>query len=809
MKTARPPDNEEERIAALAAFEILDTQSEPQFDDLAWLAANICQTPIALVSLVDPARQWFKAKIGIDACETPRDWAFCAHALHEEDMLIVSDTLQDERFVDNPLVTSDPKIRFYAGVPLRTKAGYALGTLCVIDRKPRDLDPVHLQVLRVLAKQVMNQIESHHQSREKSKVILAGQKAEEKFRLVVEAAPSGMVMIDHEGTIVLVNSLLSQQFGYPGNTLLGQSIESLIPERFRQHHPDKRSAFFAAPEPRSMGSGRDLFGLRQDGSEFPVEIGLNPLTTDEGTFVLASVIDISERQRMQRESEEKFKNLINSNLILMWTCSLDGACDFLNDQWLSYTGLPAQEQLGYGWLEQVHPGDREATQQAWQQAVTEEKPLRTEFRIRRHDGHYRWFLTLANPLRNDQGHLFKWVGCNIDVTERRQTEARLQFAHSQNELLLNSVGDGIYGLDLEGNTTFVNPTAAKMLGYDPAELLGKPIHLTIHHSKPDGSPYPQEDCPTYKAIRDGSVHQIDDEVLWRRDGTSFPIEYTSTPIHEVDGTITGAVVTFRNITDRRNAEDELEIYIDDLRRSNAELEQFAYVASHDLQEPLRKIRNFSDLLESKAKGHLPPEAEKYLTPIVNGAMRMQTLVQDLLTYSKVSRGELKVETIDLQEIALHVKSTLNTVITECQATVTIGPLPTLEANPLQMEQLLQNLIGNGLKYRGPDMPVIDVSAIKKQEHWEFAVRDNGIGLDLIYAQQIFVIFQRLHTKKDYAGTGIGLAICKKIVELHGGEIWVESTVNEGSTFFFTLPHTSRQDHQSRSRRPRREKSSAL
>ena len=242
-----------------------------------------------------------------------------------------------------------------------------------------------------------------------------------------------------------------------------------------------------------------------------------------------------------------------------------------------------------------------------------------------------------------------------------------------------------------------------------------------------------------------------------------------------------------DITQEKIAEDALTQTIDDLRCSNAELEQFAYVASHDLQEPLRKIRNFSELLETRYQEHLPPDAIKFLKPIVDGATRMQTLVQDLLDYSRVARGELQVKAIDLQEIAHLVQNTLEPIIEEQHATITFGRLPTIEANPTQIEQLFQNIISNGLKYRGTNAPVIEVSATAKGKVWEFAIRDNGIGIDPQYAERIFVIFQRLHTKKEYSGTGIGLAICKKIVELHGGTIWVDSKLNEGSTFFFTLP----------------------
>jgi len=501
---------------------------------------------------------------------------------------------------------------------------------------------------------------------------LALAQKEAQMRTIVDAAPSGMVMIDTQGLIQLVNQMVTQQFGYSRESFIGQPAEMLLPERFRAKPISDRKSYFAFPEARSMEQGQDLYGLRQDQTEFPIEITLNPLTTDQGHFVLASI---------------------------------------------------------------------------------------------------------------------------IDITARRHSEQAIQQLHRQNDLILTSAGEGIYGLDLEGKATFINPAAARMLGYEPVELLGQSMHATIHHTKSDGSPYPQQDCPSHTSIWNNQMSRLTNEVFWCKNGTSFPVEYTSTPIHDESGNVTGAVVTFNDITMEKCTEVVLERYIDDLRRSNAELEQFAYVASHDLQEPIRKIRNFAELLELRAKGSLPQDAEKLLPPIVDGAIRMQALVQDLLAYSRVSRVGLSLKSVNLQTIAENVKATLETGLSEAQARLIIGSLPTIQGNAIQLEQLLQNLIGNGLKYRGAHPPVIEVSAIEKSEHWEIAVRDNGIGIDLQYAERIFIIFQRLHTKKKYAGTGIGLAICKKIVELHGGRIWVESRLNKGSTFFFSLPHARAEAHE--------------
>ncbi|GJL51083.1 MAG: hypothetical protein NPIRA01_23100 [Nitrospirales bacterium] len=641
-------------------------------------------------------------------------------------------------------------------------------------------------IKRLLQLQVLERIASR-----------SAQIAEKRFRTIVEAAPSGIVLIDRTGMILLANALLCEQFGYKNSDLINRSIDTLVPERFRQNHPKQRTAFFRAPEPCSMGSGRDLFGLRKDGTEFPVEIGLNPLITDQGDYVLASVIDISKRKHAEKE---------------------------------------------------------------------------------------------------------------------------LRDLHRTQELILQSAGEGIYGIDCQGNTTFVNVAAAKMLGYAPEELLGVPMHSTIHHTKRDGSPYPQEDCPTSTALKDAAVYHVEDEVLWRKDKTNFSAQYTCTSIRNNENKIEGAVVTFRDITEQKRYQNEIlelserlqiatqsaEIgiwdwditndkltfdqrmytlyglsadsvhvtyetwanalhphdcarvqeelqeslrsqthfhshfrviwpdhsihhiqafaginrnttgeairmtgvnfdithekmneealaqHVEDLKRSNAELEQFAYVASHDLQEPLRKIRNFSELLRARAKDQLPAEFEKLLTPIVSGAMRMQALVQDLLLYSRVARGGQSAELVNLQVVVENVKNTLESAITESHATLTIGALPTLEAHATHIEQLFQNLISNSLKYHGPQPPLIEISATKINDYWQFAIRDNGIGIDPQYADRIFVIFQRLHTKQEFAGTGIGLAICKKIIEQHEGNIWVESKLSKGSTFFFTLPESRAQ-----------------
>lgn len=228
----------------------------------------------------------------------------------------------------------------------------------------------------------------------------------------------------------------------------------------------------------------------------------------------------------------------------------------------------------------------------------------------------------------------------------------------------------------------------------------------------------------------------------------------------------------------------------ELKRSNAELEQFAYVASHDLQEPLRMVTNYTTLLARRYKGKLDESANDYIGFAVDGAKRMQGLINDLLTYSRVGRHGKELAPLDCGEVFARALSALELAIADCGAKVTCDNLPTVLADEMQIGQLFQNLIGNAIKYRNGAAPEVHVECVPKGDDWQFAVRDNGIGIDPEYAERIFVIFQRLHTRDEYPGSGIGLAVCKKIVEHHGGKIWVESQVGKGATFYFTLPKTT-------------------
>lgn len=381
------------------------------------------------------------------------------------------------------------------------------------------------------------------------------------------------------------------------------------------------------------------------------------------------------------------------------------------------------------------------------------------------------------------------LGRSKDVLELH-VQARtheLQKLKSRYESILNSAGEGIYGLDLQGKMTFVNPAAAKLTGWSIEELGGKSEQEAFGLSAGNTAVFSQNGLPS-------------EQMFVRKDGGAFQVEYVRTPILEKDK-VAGAAVIFKDITERKKTEETLARKAAELARSNAELEQFAYVASHDLQEPLRKIQAFGDRLKSKCDAVKLQDGREYLERMQSAAARMQKLIEDLLTFSRVISATQPFVPVDLGVVTREVLTDLEVRIEQSKARVEVGALPTIEADPLQMRQLLQNLIGNALKFQPPDtQPIIKIYAeIRKSpfagsgeplptdELCELTVEDNGIGFDEKYLEKIFSVFQRLHGRNEYEGTGVGLAVCRRITDRHGGTITAKSQPGQGARFIVTLP----------------------
>jgi PAS domain S-box-containing protein len=389
--------------------------------------------------------------------------------------------------------------------------------------------------------------------------------------------------------------------------------------------------------------------------------------------------------------------------------------------------------------------------------------------------------------RTDQLHATN-LFLELEVKNNLQAKKELENAHLRLKTIVNAAGVGIYGLDLEGKTTFCNVAGAAMLGYGVEDFVGKPQHVLIHHSRPDGSFYPKEECFIYSALTEGASYRVGDEVFWRKDGTSIQVEYISSPIFEGQ-TVVGAVVTFKDITTHKHIEKERETLLSSLEHKNAELRNFAHVVSHDLKEPLRGISINSKWLSQDFGEILEGEGAKFLDNLHYNAQKMYHLINGLLQFAEVGNSE---ELSSLVQSGPLVETIVRYLPPEENIKIEIqNPMPEVIYPPVRLEQVFQNLIVNGIRHFGKQKGKVVVSCTSQDQYWCFRVWDDGQGIKKQHFVRIFEMFQSLNPKTSPDSTGIGLSLVKKIVEQNGGKVWVESEYGEFTCFNFTVRKSSR------------------
>jgi PAS domain S-box-containing protein len=374
------------------------------------------------------------------------------------------------------------------------------------------------------------------------------------------------------------------------------------------------------------------------------------------------------------------------------------------------------------------------------------------------------------------------VGTATDITQRKRAEDALRESEERFRRTFELAGSGVAHIGLDRRFLRVNRRLCEILGYSEAELLGLTGREISHPEDRDviNAQRPRLYAGELDAVR------VEKRYL-RKDDTSVWVAFTMTVERDAAGQALYEIAIFDDITQRKQAEAALRGAHDELERSNAELEQFAYVASHDLQEPLRMVASYTQLLGRRYGDRLEGDAKEFMAFIVDGAARMKQLIEDLLAYSRVGTRGKEFRPVKLDAVVERARINLRAALEESGAQLDCDPLPEVEGDELQLTQLMQNLIGNAIKFRGKATPRVEVSCFEKENEFVIAVQDNGIGIEAQYFERIFMVFQRLHDKGQYPGTGIGLAICKKVVDRHGGRMWVESSTGGGSRFLFTLP----------------------
>lgn len=404
------------------------------------------------------------------------------------------------------------------------------------------------------------------------------------------------------------------------------------------------------------------------------------------------------------------------------------------------------------------------------------------------DGCLKWIHTDKMPYIDETGNCTGIVAFSVDITAKKQIEDTLSLTQNKLFRLYNNMADGFASINMEGKFIEFNESFRKMLGYEEEELK----NMNYIQVTPESWHEKEREILDTQVLVNGYSDIYEKEYI-RKDGTILPVEIRTYILADNDKTL-GLWGIVRDISERKKAEamilqtkKELERKVAELQRINSELEQFAYVSSHDLKEPLRMIASYSQLLSERYKGKLDEKADKYIKYVIEGVLRMQTLINDLLTYSRVDTTAKNLKIVDIAEVITKTIQNLKVLIEENKAVINFGKMPFVLCDQTLIIQLFQNLIQNAIKFKGPNPPLIDIKALKRGNMFEFILRDNGIGIAKEFYERVFIIFQRLHTRENYQGNGIGLAVCKKIVEKHGGRIWIESETGAGTTFYFTIP----------------------
>jgi PAS domain S-box-containing protein len=601
--------------------------------------------------------------------------------------------------------------------------------------------------------------------------------SEEKYRALYESNLDGIIFVDLEGNIQDANKSILDMLGYSREEILELSYQKLTPPEWAEFDEVALKNLIK----KGYIEEYEKEYVRKDGTKVPISLKAWLTKDDKGepAGMWGIIRDITERKRgieTLRESEIRFRGVFESKMIgtLFW--DVNGDITDANDAFLQMVGYTKDDVISrkVRWRDMTPPEYKDRDDKALEEiaATGVMTPLEKEY-IRKDGSRFPIILGAASL----PGPILSGVAFVLDITKRKKAEEKLK----ESAVYLDIMGDALMVLDSRAKVIKINEVFSNLWGYTPDEVLGKPAF----------GMFAKEELPKHQremghAAKEGGV-RLFETIALTKDKKEINVSVSGTVLKDEKGKLLNFIALFRDITASKQAEEELKKAVEDLKRSNKDLEQFAYVASHDLQEPLRMVASYVQLLERRYKGKLDSDADEFIAYTVDGAFRMQRMIQDLLTYSRVGTKGKEFEMMDSAHALGQAVANLFGVIDESGAIVSNDDLPKVKADETQIAQLFQNLIDNAIKFRGKEPPRVHIGVKKKAGEWLFSVHDNGIGIDSQYAERIFVIFQRLHEKEKYPGTGIGLSICKRIVERHGGRIWMKSKPGKGATFFFTIP----------------------
>ncbi|MGB9978383.1 PAS domain S-box protein [Methanobacterium sp.] len=645
-----------------------------------------------------------------------------------------------------------------------------------------------------------------------------------EIEAIYDTAPVGLCILDRNLRYLRINKRLAEMNNIPVEDHIGKTIREIIPDLadLAEKTLDK---IFKTGEPvfDVEFSGIPRTNLDVTGTWIEQWV---PLKNDEGNVIGINVAvqDVTKLKNIQNElkvtlerekkakkelgkiakelyeAKEDYRIMGETLPYGVWKTDAEGKAIYTSQSFLDLLEMTMEEMQGFGWTHRLPPDEVGPMMEKWMHSVNTGTPWNSIHHVLGSDGRYHNVLTRGLPVRDDKGNIKSWVGINLDIDDRIQMEgelrqaknsleeqvekrtAELQKSRASFKALVDNSPDIINRIDKDFKSVYINPRVTEISGRSSEYYIGKRIDET---TIPEQFVLPLKEY-TKIAFETGTIQEFIAEMPTV---DSFKTFYTYlAPEYDKNSKVDSILSVSHDITELKNTEEQLKETVMELQRSNKELESFAYITSHDLQEPLRTIASYAQLIERRYKGKLDTDADEFIEYMVDGSRRMKNMIQGLLDYSRVGTKGNEFKEFNAGTALNHALGNLETSISEINAEITSDELPVIFADESQIVRVFQNLIGNALKFRKEGVtPKIHISSNKKDKEYVFSVRDNGIGMDEQYCDQIFEVFKRLHAIGEYEGAGIGLAIVKRIIDRHGGKIWVESELGRGSTFYFTLP----------------------
>ncbi len=791
---------ERERLEALRRYKILGTAPEPAFDDLASLAAKSCGAPIALIGFVDEQRFWFKSRVGWEIAEITHGDFFCTPAVTQSELLLVEDATLDERFAGNRYVMAAPGIRFYAGIPLTNPQGYVLGTLCVLDTRPRPFLPEQSDALKTLARQVVTQLELRlhveeleREIAERQRTELALRKAEEKYRGIYENVMEGIYQTAPEGRYLSVNPMLARIYEYDSDVELMTTINDISDQIYVD--PLKREEFVRIMQERGIVSNFEAQVYTKHRRIIWISENARAVFNDKGAieYFEGTVQDITQRKQVEfalRNSEILYHSLVESLPQNIFRKDITERFTFVNQKFCETLRRTQEEILGKTDFDFFPPElatkyqrDDRRLMETGQSFETIEAHLTPK--------HEKIFVQVVKtPLFDAQGKVVGIQGIFWDVTERKRIEEQLAFERDLLRALLDNVPDRVFFKDTDCRFLKCSMALARRLGIEDPELVVGKTDFDFHPEELAREYFQDEQ----RIILTGQpmINKIEKQAS--AGGHEIWASVTKVPLRNRAGHVTGIIGISRDITALKHAEQELALARDAALETARLKSEFLATMSHEIRTPMNAIIGMTGLL---LETELSSEQRDFSETVRSSADALLNIINDILDFSKIEAGKLILEKIDfnLREV---VESTVELLAQRAQdkgielASIVMEDVPIdLRGDPGRMRQVLINLVGNAVKFTEAGEVVVRVEKTgdtDTQVDLKFTVTDTGIGIGEEVRGKIFQAFTQADgsTTRKYGGTGLGLAISKQLSELMGGALGVDSRLGEGSSFWFTL-----------------------